>query len=115
MRPQEPFERYPALKSWIERLANTPRLPISLGDWCVFIGALNQAILAAEARTPDSSDPAIAGEAAPTLNRGDSSRADHDPKAGPSGGRETGSARDHDHTSTAAALHGAAPKLGGET
>jgi len=45
----EPFERYPALATWIERLANTPT-SLTLGDWMVFIGALNQAIIAAERR-----------------------------------------------------------------
>lgn len=43
----QPFERYPALASWIERLASS-RMDLSLGDWSVFVGALNQAIVAAE-------------------------------------------------------------------
>lgn len=45
---EQPFERHPALASWIERLGNTPGL-MSLGDWTVFIGALNQALNAARA------------------------------------------------------------------
>lgn len=48
LQPQ-PFERYPALASWIERLANTD-IGMSLGDWMVFVGALNNAILTAEGR-----------------------------------------------------------------
>lgn len=45
---KQPFERYPALASWIERLANTS-MNLSLGDWMVFVGALNMTIERIEA------------------------------------------------------------------
>ena len=48
---QQPFEQYPALASWIERMGNTGS-SLSLGDWMVFIGALNEALIIA-ARRPD--------------------------------------------------------------
>lgn len=48
-RIKEPFERHPALASWIERLGNT-QMELPLGDWMVFIGALNLALSASEAR-----------------------------------------------------------------
>lgn len=43
----QPFERYHSLASWIERLANT-QTALSLGDWMIFIGALNHALTTAE-------------------------------------------------------------------
>ena len=52
MSPQ-PFERYPALASWIERLGNTPGV-LPLGDWMVFVGALNNALTRAEGPAPVS-------------------------------------------------------------
>jgi hypothetical protein len=39
----QPFERHPALASWIERLGNTD-IGLSLGEWMVFVGALNTAL-----------------------------------------------------------------------
>ena len=41
---QQPFERHQALASWIERLANS-QTGLSLGEWMVFLGALNDALL----------------------------------------------------------------------
>ena len=49
----QPFERYPALASWIERLGNTPGV-LPLGDWMVFVGALNNALTRAEGPAPVS-------------------------------------------------------------
>jgi hypothetical protein len=40
---EQPFERHPALASWIERLGNTGA-GLSLGEWMIFVGALNHAI-----------------------------------------------------------------------
>ena len=45
----QPFEHHEALASWIERLANS-QTGLSLGEWMVFLGALNAALLDA-ART----------------------------------------------------------------
>jgi hypothetical protein len=47
-RRQQPFERYLALASWIERLGHTTGL--SLGEWMSFLGALNAALGSVEAR-----------------------------------------------------------------
>lgn len=40
---KQPFEQYLALASWIERLANT-NMDLPLGDWMVFLGALNMTL-----------------------------------------------------------------------
>jgi len=48
LKSQDAFERFPALASWIERLANAS-MDLSLGDWMVFIGALNAALQSSEA------------------------------------------------------------------
>lgn len=55
---KQTFENYPALASWIERLGNTPCLP--LGDWMVFIGALNHALDAARAEGQPSGPDGLA-------------------------------------------------------
>lgn len=63
---QQPFEQYPALASWIERMGNTGS-SLSLGDWMVFIGALNSALITA-ARRPDhivGADDMVGGPALP--------------------------------------------------
>jgi hypothetical protein len=44
---KQAFERYPALASWIERMANTGT-SLSLGEWMIFLGALNHALTTAE-------------------------------------------------------------------
>lgn len=55
----QPFERHPALASWIERLANTP-CGLSLGEWMTFVETLNAALNdAARASHPA---PAVGGE-----------------------------------------------------
>jgi hypothetical protein len=46
---EQPFERYPALASWIERLGNT-KMDLGLGEWMVFVGAINAALQSSEAR-----------------------------------------------------------------
>lgn len=46
----EPFERYPALASWIAKMASVGS-GLSLGEWMTFVGALNAAIVQAEQRT----------------------------------------------------------------
>lgn len=43
MTERQEFEHHPALASWIERIANAP-LDLPLGDWMIFVGAINQAI-----------------------------------------------------------------------
>lgn len=45
---EQPFERHPALASWIERLANS-QSGLSLGEWMIFLGSLNHALNAARA------------------------------------------------------------------
>ena len=41
----EEFERHPALASWIERMGNSA-MGLSLGEWMIFLGALNRAFAA---------------------------------------------------------------------
>jgi hypothetical protein len=54
-RARDEFERYPALASWIERLGNTD-MNLPLGEWCVFVGALNHALQAARSEA-ERDDP----------------------------------------------------------
>lgn len=47
----EPFERYPALAPWIAKIAAS-NTALSLGEWMTFVGALNAALVTAEAAAP---------------------------------------------------------------
>lgn len=62
----QPFERYPALASWIERLANS-KTDLSLGEWGVFVGALNQAIVAAERLPVEDASQRVQSEPEPNV------------------------------------------------
>lgn len=57
----EPFERYPALASWIARMASTGN-GLSLGEWMTFVGSLNAAIVTAEGRARSSAPEAREGD-----------------------------------------------------